>query len=126
MSTRRFRLVFEDDGSIVHCAAFESETERDQAVRTLIAGAAERVAPAPPANLEIPASRRRGRPSHTQAIDAAVRALGRRLDRHKSIAERARLVLHHMAQTCDDADLLPARSTVEIFLRQRTRGKGRG
>jgi hypothetical protein len=118
--------VFEDDGSVVHCAAFESETERDQALRTLTSAAAERVAPVPPAQFEEPASRRRGRPSHTQAIDAAVRALGRRLDRHKSIAERARLVLHHMAQTCDDAALLPARSTVEIALRRRTRGKARG
>jgi hypothetical protein len=117
--------VFEEDGSVVHCAAFESETERDQAVCTSIAGAAERVAPVPPAKSEETVSRRRGRPSRAPAIDAAVRALGRRLNRRKSIADQARQVLHQIAQSCHNPDLVPARTTVEIALRRKTRGKGR-
>jgi len=119
MSVRRFQLVFEDDGSVFHCAAFESEAALD----ALLAGAqpAASVALPPPASLA--ATRPRGRPSHAPAIDAAVRSLGRRLDRRKSVAEQARRVLHHIARSCDNPDLIPKRRTVEIALRRKTRGK---
>lgn len=60
-----------------------------------------------------------GRPSFDAVIDKAAESLGAQLDQCKSTAARARLVLHHLAQRCDDPDLLPSRRTVEIYLAER-------
>jgi hypothetical protein len=85
-------------------------------------GAARRNAPAP---AEAQEPRTPGRPSSQARIAAAVAALGKRLDRRQSLAQQARVVLNHMAMTCDDPALVPQRTTVEIFLRKRTRAKSR-
>jgi hypothetical protein len=121
MSAHRFVVTI--DGEVLHGLLFANEHELDE----FLAGRPSAPEPTTQRQAQAPlATPRRGRPSHAQAIDAAVRALGRRLNRRKPVAEQARRVLHHLAQTVDDPDMVPKRRTVEIALRRKTRGKGRG
>ena len=68
----------------------------------------------------------RGRPSFDGMIEEAAAALHVELATCGTTAAAARLVLRHLAKTCDQ-ESLPKRRTVEIFLADQTaRGKGRG
>lgn len=74
--------------------------------------AAEQTPPLPIERVEEP---HRGRPSFDSTIAAAVRALGRRLDRRQSRVARARRVLKHLAGTDIEAAAIPKQRTVEDF-----------
>jgi hypothetical protein len=120
MTARRFKLVFED-GSVFHCAAFDSEAAREQALATVHQGA--------PRDAPSQEPRPRGRPSFDDTIATAVDALGEQL-KDQSLAARTRLVLRQFAQTVTDASLIPSWRTVETYLaeqpvRRKSRNKSR-
>jgi hypothetical protein len=70
----------------------------------------------PPLPIERVEEPHRGRPSFDSTIAAAVRALGRRLDRRQSRVARARRVLKHLAGTDIEAAAIPKQRTVEDWL----------
>ncbi len=123
MSGKPFEMII--DGEVSWCVAFESEAERRAAMR----GEPPRTCPSQLSceAAELPADPRpRGRPSFDSLLDAAVEAVGPELARMSTLADRARHVLKHLAQSCEDPLEIPSRDTVERYLRQREpRQKGR-
>lgn len=108
---RRFTLSVEGCEP-VHGVLTESADELD----ALLAGLADRGA----TNASIgvtraPAQQRpRGRPSFDTALAKAVAQLS--LDASRPLADRARDVLKHLAETAAEPELIPARRTVENYL----------
>ena len=118
---RAYPFRLEIAGLVVHGAVVASETEVAELLSRGL-GAEPADASAPPAASEVPCDEPPpGRPSFDDVIDKAAESLGAQLDQCKSTAAAARLVLHHLAQRCDDADLLPSRRTAEIRLAERRR-----
>ena len=81
----------------------------------LVAGRDQVAEQPPPLPIERVEEPHRGRPSFDSTIAAAVRALGRRLDRRQSRVARARRVLKHLAGTDIEAAAIPKQRTVEDF-----------
>jgi hypothetical protein len=121
VTARRFPFRLEIAGVTV-AGVIETEDELDEQ----LAGRDQVAEQTPLLPIERVAEPHRGRPSFDRIVAAAIDALGAKL-RRKGPAAGARMVLHHMAQTCDDPDLLPKRRTVEAFLaaRKPTRRKER-
>jgi hypothetical protein len=111
-------------GETTYGIVFASAAERDEALQVLlgngsvVAAPDERVSEQP---------RQCGRPSFDTLLAGVVAELGARLDYGRGIAACTSQVLQHLAQRCEDAELLPSRRTVEIYLAAaRARGKVRG
>jgi hypothetical protein len=113
VSVRRFRIWFEDHGHEVEfaCAAWPTAAEREEALAGL-----RDLDPAsydPGAAAE---TRVRGRPSFGAVIADAVRTLGDELDRHPTLAARARAIQRAIAVLVDDPGAVPSSRTVEAYL----------
>ena len=109
MSGRLFELVL--DGEVSYCVAYESEAERRAVLSADLAPHLHVMAP--PHSVKESAAGARGRPSFGTILAAAVHAL--QLDRNLPLADRARAVLRHLAET-RSASEIPSRRTVESFL----------
>ena len=109
MSGRPFELII--DGETRFCAAFETEAERRAALSGDLAPLPHVMPPAQ--GVKKSAARARGRPSFDVMLAEAVETL--QLNPKHPLAERARAVLRHLAET-RDASEIPSRRTVESFL----------
>ena len=109
MNGRPFEIIL--DGEVSYCVAYESEAER-RAVLSADLVAAPSVMPGAQGVKES-AARARGRPSFDVMLTEAVETL--QLNPKQPLAERARAVLKHLAET-RDASEIPRRRTVENFL----------
>jgi hypothetical protein len=112
MTVRRFKLVFEDDGSAFHCAAFESEDAREQVLAKV---QSVQLAPIDAVSQAQAEPRRPGRPSFDELLASAVDALAQQLD-GEQVAAQARIVHAYLQERCDPEDALPALRTIEIFI----------
>jgi hypothetical protein len=123
MTARRFPFRLELAGMVlVGVVGIEGDGEIEQLREDQVAAPET---PHPPIKPEEPAPR--GRPSFDTLLDAVCAELGTKLNYRNGITACANQVLHYLAQRCDDAELLPSRRTVEIYLTAaRDRGKVRG
>jgi hypothetical protein len=108
VTARRFPFRLEIAGMTV-AGVIETEDELDEQL-------AGREVATPPLPIERVKEPHRGRPSFDSRIAAAVRALGRRIDRRQSRAARALRVLKYLAGTDIEAAAIPKQRTVEDWL----------
>lgn len=127
----RFQFVT-PDGTTLYCVGFEDELELTGLLARRSAYSGVNLSRSPDqAGLDWPPriepERPRGRPSFDGMLAEAVRAL--QLDPAQPLANRARTVLRHLAET-RDASEIPSRRKVETFLagasvRRNSRNKSR-
>lgn len=119
----RHRFTVQIAGQTLYGLAFGSEAELED----FIAGRGGRVqmsADPPPCDLS-DEPQARGRPSYDAMLRAAVKSIGKKLNRSGSLSARARLVLTQLAKS-HGAQELPAMRTVTAYLTTHSVGKKAG